>query len=62
MKLVPEAKITFGERSMVFPGRGGLPWKVSMARALADFNFTCLPLEESLQIQINDARKEAGVL
>ena len=60
-KLVPGAKITFGERSMVFPGRGGLPWKVSMARAKADYNYSCLPLEESLKIHLKDARKEAGL-
>jgi nucleoside-diphosphate-sugar epimerase len=58
-KLVPGAKITFGERSMEFPGRGGLPWKVSMARAKADFNYSCLPLDESLTIHLEDARKEA---
>jgi nucleoside-diphosphate-sugar epimerase len=61
-KLVPEAKISFGERSMVFPGRGGLPWKVSMARAKADFNYTCLPLVESLKIHLDDAKKEAGLI
>jgi nucleoside-diphosphate-sugar epimerase len=61
-KIDPSAKITFGDKSMIFPGRGGLPWKVSMTRAKADFNFGCLPLEQSLKIHINDARKEAGLI
>jgi nucleoside-diphosphate-sugar epimerase len=61
-KLVPGAEISFGDRSMQFPGRGGLPWKVSMARAKTDFNFGCRPLEESLKSHISDARKETGML
>ncbi len=60
-KLVPGCQISFGEKPMIFPGRGGLPWKVSMARARADFNFSCLPLEESLKIHLDDARMEAGI-
>jgi UDP-glucose 4-epimerase len=60
-QLVPGAKITFGERSMVFPGRSGLPWKVSMARAKADFSYSCLPLDESLKIHLQDASNEAGL-
>jgi nucleoside-diphosphate-sugar epimerase len=58
-KLVPGAQITFGDRSMALPGRGGLPWKVSMRRAKADFDFSCLPLDESLKIHLKDARQEA---
>ena len=61
-KLVPGAQITFGDKPMVFPGRGGLPWKVSMARAKADFDFSCLPLDESLKIHLRDARQEAGLV
>jgi nucleoside-diphosphate-sugar epimerase len=59
-RLVPGAQITFGERSMTVPGRG-LPWKVSGVRAKEDFGFSCLPLEESLKIHINDARLEVGL-
>jgi nucleoside-diphosphate-sugar epimerase len=62
-KLIPDAKISFGDKSSVFTGRGGggLPWKVSMKIAKDDFNFACMPLEESLKIHINDARLEAGL-
>ena len=60
-RLIPAAHISFGERSMVFPGRGGLPWKVSGAQAYNDYRFRCLPLEESLKIHINDARLDAGL-
>jgi nucleoside-diphosphate-sugar epimerase len=59
-KLIPDAKITFGD--MVPPmGRGGLPWKVSMKYAIEDFGFQCAPIEESVLIHINDARLEAGL-
>jgi nucleoside-diphosphate-sugar epimerase len=57
-KLIPEAKITFGEKAM---RAGGLPWKVSDARGRADFNFKCYPLEKNLVFHINDARLEAGL-
>jgi nucleoside-diphosphate-sugar epimerase len=60
-KLIPGARITFGTKSMVFPGRGGLPWKVSQKRGKEDFGFECAPLETSLKIHINDARLEAGL-
>jgi UDP-glucose 4-epimerase len=59
-KLVPEAKISFGNKPMPMRG-GGLPWLVSGKRAQEDFGFSCLPLEESLKIHINDARLEAGL-
>jgi len=59
-RLVPGARITFGNRPMEMRG-GGLPWKVSGARARQDFGFTCLALEESLKIHVNDARLEAGL-
>jgi nucleoside-diphosphate-sugar epimerase len=60
-KIIPDAKISFGSKSMVFPGRGGLPWKVSQKRCQEDFGFMCAPLEKSLKIHINDARLEAGL-
>ena len=59
-KLIPDAKITFGEKPLLMKG-GGLPWKVSEARGVADFNFRCYPLAKSLAIHINDARLEAGL-
>lgn len=59
-KYIPDAKITFGTQAPPF-GRGGLPWKVSMARAKEDFGFSCMPLEEAVLIHINDARLEAGL-
>ncbi len=59
-KYIPDAKITFGTRKM--PPGMGLPWKVSMARSIADFGFQCMPIEEAVLIHINDARLEAGLL
>jgi nucleoside-diphosphate-sugar epimerase len=58
-KFIPDAQMSFGERKP--PGRGGLPWKVSMERSKADFGFECAPIEESVLIHINDARLEAGM-
>jgi nucleoside-diphosphate-sugar epimerase len=60
-KYVPDAKITFGTRTPPAGGRGGLPWKVSMARSKADFGFDCMPIEQAVLIHINDARLEAGL-
>ena len=60
-KYIPDAKITFGTRPPPGGGRGGLPWKVSMARSIADFGFQCAPIEKSVLIHINDARTEAGL-
>lgn len=58
-KYIPDAQITFGTRTP--PGRGGLPWKVSMARSVEDFGFNCMPIEQAVLIHINDARLEAGL-
>ncbi len=60
-KLIPDAKITFGDRTPPAGARGGLPWKVSMKWAMDDFGFQCAPIEESVLIHINDARLEAGM-
>jgi nucleoside-diphosphate-sugar epimerase len=61
-KLIPEAKITFGEKPLEIRGHGmPWPWKISTARAKADFKFECYPLEQSLLFHINDARFEAGL-
>ena len=60
-KYIPDAKIEFGTRQPPGGGRGGLPWKVSMARSIADFGFDCMPIEKAVLIHINDARTEAGL-
>ena len=59
-KYIPDAKINFGITKPPM-GRGGLPWKVSMSRAIADFGFDCMPIEKAVLIHINDARLEAGL-
>jgi nucleoside-diphosphate-sugar epimerase len=60
---IPDAQIEMGttEPPMMGRGGGGLPWKVSMARAIEDFGFSCMPLEDAIKIHINDARFEAGM-
>jgi nucleoside-diphosphate-sugar epimerase len=59
---IPDARIEFGSQPQVIDSaRGGIPWKLSMARAKEDFGFSCMPLKESVLIHINDARLEAGL-
>jgi nucleoside-diphosphate-sugar epimerase len=61
-RYIPEAKIEFGSQpAFIDSARGGLPWRLSMARAAADFKFSCMPLEKAVLIHINDARSEAGL-
>lgn len=61
-KYIPDADISFGDRSMMDPeGKFGLPWKVSGQRADEDFGFSCMPLEKAVLIHINDARLDAGL-
>jgi UDP-glucuronate 4-epimerase len=60
-KYMPDAKITFGKKPMVQNPKDSLPWRVSMKRAMDDFGFSCLPLEEAVLRHINDARFEAGL-
>ena len=60
-KYIPDAKITFGDSPMDTSGKFGLPWRVSMQRAIDDFGFSCLPLDKAVLIHINDARLEAGM-
>jgi nucleoside-diphosphate-sugar epimerase len=60
-KYLPDAKISFGKKPMSQDPRDSLPWRVSMQRAIADFGFSCLPLEEAVLRHINDARAEAGL-
>jgi nucleoside-diphosphate-sugar epimerase len=61
-KYIPDARITFGNTPPP-PNRGqfGIPWRLSTARAKADFGFSCLTLDEAVPIHINDARMEAGL-
>ena len=61
-KYFPDAQITFGKQAPP-PERGrmGIPWRLSMARAKADFGFVPLPLEEAILLHINDARLDAGL-
>jgi UDP-glucose 4-epimerase len=62
LKYMPDAKIEFGTRPVsVDSARGGLPWRLSMARAIVDFRFSCMSLEKAVLIHINDARSEAGM-
>jgi UDP-glucose 4-epimerase len=59
---LPDAVINFGDRPPpADPGKTGIPWKLSFARASDDFGFLCMPLEEAVLIHINDARTEAGL-
>jgi nucleoside-diphosphate-sugar epimerase len=61
-KYIPDARITFGDQQMMdTSGKSGLPWRVSMKRAIEDFGFSCMPLEKAVLIHINDARLEAGL-
>ncbi len=60
-QFIPDAKIEFGSQPMQGQGRGGLPWKVSSARAKEDFGFSLMSLEEAVLLHINDARLEAGI-
>jgi nucleoside-diphosphate-sugar epimerase len=59
---IPDAKIEFGKQALsIDSARGGLPFKLSMARAKADFGFSCMPLEKAVLLHINDARMDAGL-
>jgi UDP-glucose 4-epimerase len=59
-RYLPDAKIEFGRQAPPpEAARSGLPWRVSGARAKADFDFTVMPTLEAVLFQINDARLEA---
>jgi nucleoside-diphosphate-sugar epimerase len=61
-KYIPDARIEFGTQAPpAGRGRGGIPWRLSMARAKEDFGFSLLSLEEAVLIHVNDARIEAGL-
>jgi nucleoside-diphosphate-sugar epimerase len=62
LRFIPNARIEFGNQPEFIDSAGkGIPWKLSMARAKADFGFSCMPLEDAVLIHINDARMEAGL-
>jgi UDP-glucose 4-epimerase len=61
-RYIPEASIKFGKRpESIDAAKGGLPWKLSMARASKDYGFSCMPIEAAVLVHINDARLEAGL-
>jgi UDP-glucose 4-epimerase len=60
-KYIPDAKTTFGEKSLPSTRGRGVVTSVSMARAKEDLGFTMMPLEKAILIHINDARTEAGL-
>jgi nucleoside-diphosphate-sugar epimerase len=61
-KFLPDAVIEFGNVPPP-PDRGqmGIPWRINSHRAYQDFGYRLKPLEESVLLQINDARLEAGM-
>jgi nucleoside-diphosphate-sugar epimerase len=59
---IPGAVIKFNRRAESIDGaKGGLPWKLSMARAMEDYGFSCMSIEAAVLLHINDARLEAGL-
>lgn len=59
---IPDARMEFGHQAPpAEAARSGLPWKVSMARAIEDLGFSPLPLEKSVLAHINDARSASGL-
>ena len=61
-RYIPDARIEFGTQApFLEQGKFGIPWKLSGARAREDFGFSCMPLEKTVLIHINDARLEAGL-
>ncbi len=59
---IPDARIELGDKPQVIEAaRGGIPYRLSMARAGEDYGFSCMPLEKAVLIHINDARTEAGL-
>jgi nucleoside-diphosphate-sugar epimerase len=54
---LPDAEITFGTER----GKEELPYKISTARAKADFGFEQMSTEEAVLVHLNDARLEAGL-
>jgi UDP-glucose 4-epimerase len=61
-RYLPDAVIKFGKKpESIDSAKGGLPWQLSMARAMKDYGFSCMPMEAAVLRHINDARLEAGL-
>jgi UDP-glucose 4-epimerase len=61
-KYLPDARIEFSDRPEQMDGaRGGIPYRLGMARAREDFGYRPMPLEEAVLIHISDARLDAGL-
>jgi nucleoside-diphosphate-sugar epimerase len=61
-RYIPDIEIRFGHQAeSIDAAKGGLPWKLSMARAEEDYGFSCMPIDEAVGQHINDARLEAGL-
>jgi nucleoside-diphosphate-sugar epimerase len=58
---IADADITFGDKESPFGKRGRILYRYSMARAIKDFGFSCMPMEQAVLIHINDARQAAGL-
>jgi nucleoside-diphosphate-sugar epimerase len=59
---IPDASIKFGKRpESIDAAKGGLPWRLSMAKAIKDYGFSCMPINAAVRLHINDARLEAGL-
>ncbi|HLA80358.1 MAG TPA: NAD(P)-dependent oxidoreductase [Thermoleophilia bacterium] len=56
-KLIPEARITFGNE----PEGCELPWKVNCDRARQDYGFNILSRDEAILLHANEARADAGL-
>jgi nucleoside-diphosphate-sugar epimerase len=60
---IPGAVIKLGRRVESIDGaKGGLPWKLSMARAMEDYGFSCMSIDAAVRRHIRDARLEVGLV
>jgi len=61
-KYIPNADIKFGRQpESIDAAKGGLPWRLSMARAIKDYGFSCMLIDAAVRLHINDAKLEAGL-
>jgi nucleoside-diphosphate-sugar epimerase len=59
-RFIPGAVIKLSRQAeSIDAAKGGLPWKLSMARAGEDYGFSCMPIDAAVRQHINDARLEA---
>ena len=58
-RLLPETRITFNES--VSPVEGGFAYQFDSSRAASEFNWKLHSLEESVRLNINEARSAAGL-